>query len=733
MVTIPASVPADGFRPATDHHRRQRNATRLTGARRTSIPVGDGARVVESAETADVESLVARVKKKIKHKRTWDEPEAQASQVQNVTTSKRPDRIKTRRRLMVPSSSTARALRWPIALQEDPYYDFGKKIKQHSSSPAVALHNVLDSESRTSIKSPIVVLSSAEQDNGGRDGPETVESAVEPPRDNGSGVTATTRTRTQPGRNGHITAAAGGSRRTENLTECVYPAARFSRRNNHARPQRDVVRCLSPVADSDSRTTPRILSTVVTSVSSTSAKGNQKRNDTRPLEPPTGLESTTVVTAAATAVYHRPLLRTSSAVNNPAEPTVPAAMVTHPKHLRSRYRNISLPEYLEITKVNRRRLNGTTETVTGGVPALISTLPSVLPPVVVDSTEETVVDVVPSTTMTMTTNADDSDTSASSVPPPSDIQDFIYLNNGTSESPAAVVTATGHANGARQRRPPVSTLQRNNVTATKPSSAEHDVQGVVNSEGLTASTYLFSLLAIVPLVLVIVFAFCKLAVRRKRKKVFDSSEYSSEYNRSPLDFNTVSSSPITTKLPRVPQHMVWDVSTAAAAVADKVSSSPLQPTSQSLPQPLPPPPPLQQTAVSLSSNGRWEFCRDKLRLQTILGQGNFGQVWKAEADDISGHEGLTRLVAVKMVKEDAASREREDLIRELGIMQHLGSHPNVVTLLACCTEKGTPSIRLPRVFRSTLSGVNYCAASMLFILVPNQINRKNHPAKTAMV
>jgi serine/threonine protein kinase len=43
---------------------------------------------------------------------------------------------------------------------------------------------------------------------------------------------------------------------------------------------------------------------------------------------------------------------------------------------------------------------------------------------------------------------------------------------------------------------------------------------------------------------------------------------------------------------------------------------------------------------------------------------------------------------VKMVKEDAASREREDLIRELSIMQHLGSHPSVVTLLGCCTEKG---------------------------------------------
>ena len=64
------------------------------------------------------------------------------------------------------------------------------------------------------------------------------------------------------------------------------------------------------------------------------------------------------------------------------------------------------------------------------------------------------------------------------------------------------------------------------------------------------------------------------------------------------------------------------------------------------------------------------------------------QVWKAEADDISGHHGLTRLVAVKTVKEGASIREREDLLREMAIMQQLGAHPNVVTLLGCCTDKG---------------------------------------------
>ncbi|KDR17831.1 Tyrosine kinase receptor Cad96Ca [Zootermopsis nevadensis] len=40
-----------------------------------------------------------------------------------------------------------------------------------------------------------------------------------------------------------------------------------------------------------------------------------------------------------------------------------------------------------------------------------------------------------------------------------------------------------------------------------------------------------------------------------------------------------------------------------------------------------------------------------------------------------------------MVKEGASSHEKEDLLRELEIMQQLGSHANVVTLLGCCTEK----------------------------------------------
>ncbi|XP_057365852.1 uncharacterized protein LOC130686726 [Daphnia carinata] len=89
---------------------------------------------------------------------------------------------------------------------------------------------------------------------------------------------------------------------------------------------------------------------------------------------------------------------------------------------------------------------------------------------------------------------------------------------------------------------------------------------------------------------------------------------------------------------------------------------------------------------SASSASPWEFTRSRLRLQTLIGEGNFGQVWKAEAEDICGCQG-TLLVAVKTVKDGAAAKEKQELLREMRIMQQVGPHPNVVALLGCCTEQ----------------------------------------------
>lgn len=96
----------------------------------------------------------------------------------------------------------------------------------------------------------------------------------------------------------------------------------------------------------------------------------------------------------------------------------------------------------------------------------------------------------------------------------------------------------------------------------------------------------------------------------------------------------------------------------------------------------------QQEAPGLPAKvqDRWEFPRHQIKVFSILGEGCFGQVWKCEATNISGHEGPT-IVAVKTLKENAGERERTDLLQELQVMKSLEPHPNVVKLLGCCTEK----------------------------------------------
>jgi fibroblast growth factor receptor 1 len=83
---------------------------------------------------------------------------------------------------------------------------------------------------------------------------------------------------------------------------------------------------------------------------------------------------------------------------------------------------------------------------------------------------------------------------------------------------------------------------------------------------------------------------------------------------------------------------------------------------------------------------RWEFPRHRLKVFNILGEGAFGQVWRCEANDIDGIEGVST-VAVKTLKENANESEKKDLMSELLVMKSLEAHVNVVRLLGCCTEK----------------------------------------------
>lgn len=83
---------------------------------------------------------------------------------------------------------------------------------------------------------------------------------------------------------------------------------------------------------------------------------------------------------------------------------------------------------------------------------------------------------------------------------------------------------------------------------------------------------------------------------------------------------------------------------------------------------------------------RWEFPRHRLKVFNILGEGAFGQVWRCEATDIDGIEGVST-VAVKTLKENAKENEKTDLLSELQVMKSLEPHVNVVRLLGCCIEK----------------------------------------------
>ncbi|KAK8380451.1 hypothetical protein O3P69_016794 [Scylla paramamosain] len=93
----------------------------------------------------------------------------------------------------------------------------------------------------------------------------------------------------------------------------------------------------------------------------------------------------------------------------------------------------------------------------------------------------------------------------------------------------------------------------------------------------------------------------------------------------------------------------------------------------------------KSTTTAMSASDTWEFPRHRLKFMGILGEGCFGQVWKCEATGLKGEK--TTLVAVKTLKESAGERERKDLVQELKVLKSLGQHPNVLSMLACCTEK----------------------------------------------
>ncbi|XP_055386079.1 uncharacterized protein LOC129615054 [Condylostylus longicornis] len=92
--------------------------------------------------------------------------------------------------------------------------------------------------------------------------------------------------------------------------------------------------------------------------------------------------------------------------------------------------------------------------------------------------------------------------------------------------------------------------------------------------------------------------------------------------------------------------------------------------------------------LDITSDSKWEFKRDLLVFDTLLGEGEFGKVLRGYATDIAGKTGITT-VAVKMLKTGANSAEYLALLSEFQLLQEC-SHPNVIKLLGACTKGESP-------------------------------------------
>lgn len=87
------------------------------------------------------------------------------------------------------------------------------------------------------------------------------------------------------------------------------------------------------------------------------------------------------------------------------------------------------------------------------------------------------------------------------------------------------------------------------------------------------------------------------------------------------------------------------------------------------------------------SESEWEFDRERLTMEEQLGEGAFGRVFSAQAQDLIPGESTTK-VAVKILKQNHTGSDVKDLLDELEVMKKVCRHPNIINLLGCCTKDG---------------------------------------------
>ncbi|XP_070551573.1 fibroblast growth factor receptor 3-like [Ptychodera flava] len=89
--------------------------------------------------------------------------------------------------------------------------------------------------------------------------------------------------------------------------------------------------------------------------------------------------------------------------------------------------------------------------------------------------------------------------------------------------------------------------------------------------------------------------------------------------------------------------------------------------------------------MKLGERSSFEVLREFLYLRETLADGAFARFVKAEAWNIAGREGVSNVV-VKILKERPLDVDKVDFLKEIDLMKSIGTHPNIVSLLDCCTE-----------------------------------------------
>ncbi|XP_067635667.1 tyrosine-protein kinase receptor torso [Eurosta solidaginis] len=97
----------------------------------------------------------------------------------------------------------------------------------------------------------------------------------------------------------------------------------------------------------------------------------------------------------------------------------------------------------------------------------------------------------------------------------------------------------------------------------------------------------------------------------------------------------------------------------------------------------------------------YEIPHTKIHIGPEIGEGAFGRVYKAIAENLGQVQGNT-VVAVKQLKNNPTADEVAEFLSEIEMLKTVGSHKNIVSFLGCCTIRAPYLIIMEFVGRGDL-------------------------------